>query len=162
MWPVSREKVCVNPREHGQQHAQSWHSTARSSTRGNSHHPRAGERSAGGIWGHQTAPPLPAWCHLLVSPPVPSPAPNSGHPRLCKAQGCIRMSPAPALQMLLPALATSPPDNVSLQLPLVLSCSPFPAHPSPGIEAGGCRGEQRVGLGWEGKQSPRTTMERVV
>lgn len=68
-------------------------------------------------------------------------------PQPCRC--CCLCQPRPLLTM-------------SLQLPLALSCSLFPALPSPGIEAGGCQGEQRVGLGWEGKQSPCTTMELLV
>lgn len=97
--------------------------------------------------GHQPVPPLTGSVSPLTAPHLPKPARNSGHLRPCKAWGCIGTSPAPALRMLLPVLAVSPLDNVSLQMPLVHSPPLPPALPSPGIEAGGCQGEQRVGLG---------------
>lgn len=76
-----------------------------------------------------------------------------------KAQGWIQPQPCRCYCLCQPC----PLLTKSLQLSLVLSCSPsFPALPSPGIEASGCQGEQRVGLGWEGKQSPGTTMELLV
>lgn len=108
--------------------------------------------------GHHTDPALPAWCHLLLS--LISPCSN---PAAEATQCCARHRDASRYQQPQPCrccclcwpFLTTP-------LPLVLSCSPFPALPSPGIEAGSCQGEQRVGLGWEGKQSPCTTMELVV
>lgn len=79
------------------------------------------------------------------------------------ARGHIRTSPAPVPRVLMAAPLISRPDNASLQLPLLCPpASPSPALPSPRPEAGGCRGEQGVGLGLEGKQSPLATMERVV
>lgn len=118
-----------------QQHSQtSLHkSTPRSIPQESSCPPRAGEGSTGGMGGHQPVPPLPG----LVSPPrIPKRPPNSGHLRPRKARGCIQTSPAPAPRMLLPVLAVSPPDNVSLQLPPVHTHTPHcPQHfPAQGLK----------------------------
>ena len=128
-------------------------STSRSSTRGCSHHPRAG-----GMGGHQPAPPLPGAGSPLVAPHVPNPTPGSGRRRLREARGCFRTSPAPALRMPLPTLPTSPPDNVSLQMPPARSPPPSPAQGRGPVAAG-----QSTEWVWGRRaKSPSTTMERAV
>lgn len=151
MQPVSGEKVCVSLREHlsVQQHAQTslCKTTSRSSTQESSHHSHAGEGSTSGMRGHQPDPPLPGSASAPSQHSAYLSLLQTGHLRPCKARGCIQTSPAPALQMLLPALAMSPPDNVSLQLPLVHSPPLSPALPSPGTESQRLPGRAESGFG---------------